>query len=83
MVYTILSIKDYQIWDVFFALAKLNEGRRSSATLTGVAPNAVRLRAGNPADCRPKPARKPLRRARGVQSNARVEKTPNDDKLLA
>ena len=34
--YTILSIKDYQIWDVFFALAKLNGGRRSSATLTGM-----------------------------------------------
>ena len=31
---TILSIKDYQIWDGFFALAKLNGGRRSSATLT-------------------------------------------------
>ena len=31
--YTILSIKDYQIWDGFFALAKLNGGRRSSATL--------------------------------------------------
>ena len=34
--YTILSIKDYQIWDGFFALAKLNGGRRSSATLTGM-----------------------------------------------
>ena len=34
--YTILRLKDYQIWDVFFALAKLNEGRRSSATLTEV-----------------------------------------------
>ena len=33
---TILSIKDYQIWDGFFALAKLNGGRRSSATLTGM-----------------------------------------------
>ena len=33
---TILRLKDYQIWDVFFALAKLNEGRRSSATLTGM-----------------------------------------------
>ena len=35
-IYTILSIKDYQIWDGFFALAKLNGGRRSSATLTGM-----------------------------------------------
>ncbi len=34
--YTIFSIKDYQIWDGFFALAKLNGGRRSSATLTGM-----------------------------------------------
>ena len=34
--YTILSIKDYQIWDGFFALAKLNGGSRSSATLTGM-----------------------------------------------
>ena len=34
--HTILSIKDYQIWDGFFALAKLNGGRRSSATLTGM-----------------------------------------------
>ena len=36
MIHTILRLKDYQIWDVFFALAKLNEGRRSSATLTEV-----------------------------------------------
>ena len=35
-IHTILSIKDYQIWDGFFALAKLNGGRRSSATLTGM-----------------------------------------------
>ena len=34
--YTILRLKDYQIWDVFFVLAKLNEGKRSSATLTGM-----------------------------------------------
>ena len=33
---TILSIKDYQILDEFFALAKLNGRRRSSATLTGM-----------------------------------------------
>ena len=25
----------YQIWDGFYAVAKLNGGRRSSATLTG------------------------------------------------
>ena len=29
-------------------MAKLNEGRRSIATLTGIAPNTVRLRASNP-----------------------------------
>ena len=27
---TILSLKDYQIWDGFFALAKLNGGGRSA-----------------------------------------------------
>ena len=34
--YTIRVLKSYQIWDGFFVLAKLNEGRRSNATLTGV-----------------------------------------------
>ena len=34
--YTNLRLKDYQIWNGFFVLAKLNEGRRSSATLTGM-----------------------------------------------
>ncbi len=33
---TIRVLKSYQIWDKFFVLAKRNEGRRSSATLTGV-----------------------------------------------
>ena len=34
--YSIRVLKSYQIWDGFFVLAKLNEGRRSSATLTGM-----------------------------------------------
>ena len=42
-----------------------------------------RLRQGNPAACRPKAARKPLRRALGVQSNARTEQTLKDDKVLS
>ena len=33
---TKLKLKMYQIWDGFCAVAKLNEGRRSSATLTGM-----------------------------------------------
>ena len=33
--YTKLKLKMYQIWDGFCAVAKLNGGRRSSATLTG------------------------------------------------
>ena len=33
---TIRVLKTYQIWDGFCALAKPNEGRRSSATLTGM-----------------------------------------------
>ena len=33
---TIEILKSYQMWDGFFALAKLIEGKRSSATLTGV-----------------------------------------------
>ena len=32
---TFRVLKSYQIWDGFFALAKLNGGSRSSATLTG------------------------------------------------
>jgi len=31
---TIRVLKSYQIWDGFFVLAKLSEGRRSNATLT-------------------------------------------------
>ena len=31
-----LAMKLRKIWDGFFVLAKLNEGRRSSATLTGM-----------------------------------------------
>ncbi len=31
-----LKLKMYQIWDGFYAVAKLNGGRRSSATLTGM-----------------------------------------------
>ena len=46
--YTKLKLKMYQIWDGFCAVAKPNGGRRSSAALTGIAPNAVRLRASNP-----------------------------------
>ena len=34
--YTKLKLKMYQIWDGFCAVAKLNGGRRSSATLTGM-----------------------------------------------
>ena len=34
--YTKLKLKMYQIWDGFYAVAKLNGGRRSSATLTGM-----------------------------------------------
>ena len=34
--YTIEILKSYQMWDVFFVLAKLIEGKRSGATLTGV-----------------------------------------------
>ena len=34
MIHTIDILKSFQMWDGFFALAKLNEGRRSSATLT-------------------------------------------------
>ena len=33
---TKLKLKMYQIWDGFCAVAKLNGGRRSSATLTGM-----------------------------------------------
>ena len=33
---TKLKLKMYQIWDGFYAVAKLNGGRRSSATLTGM-----------------------------------------------
>ena len=36
MFYTIRVLKSFQIWDGFFVLAKRNEGRRSSATLTEV-----------------------------------------------
>ena len=35
-IYTKLKLKMYQIWDGFYAVAKLNGGRRSSATLTGM-----------------------------------------------
>ena len=35
-VYTKLKLKMYQIWDGFCAVAMLNGGRRSSATLTGM-----------------------------------------------
>ena len=34
--HTKLKLKMYQIWDGFCAVAKLNGGRRSSATLTGM-----------------------------------------------
>ena len=33
---TKLKLKMYQIWDGFYAVAMLNGGRRSSATLTGM-----------------------------------------------
>ena len=36
VLYTKLKLKMYQIWDGFCAVAKLNGGRRSSATLTGM-----------------------------------------------
>ena len=35
-IYTKLKLKMYQIWDGFYAVAKLNGGKRSSATLTGM-----------------------------------------------
>ena len=34
--HTKLKLKMYQIWDGFCAVAKLNGGRRSSATWTGM-----------------------------------------------
>ena len=54
--YTILSLKDYQIWDGFFDLAKLNGGRRSIATLTGNSAERSEAKGEQSLDCHPKPA---------------------------
>ena len=47
-------LKSYQIWDVFLFRQSGMKGY-AAAALTGLALNAVRLRAGNLKDCRPKP----------------------------
>ena len=54
--YTKLKLKMYQIWDGFCAVAKLNGGRRSSATLTGNSAERSEAKGEQSLDCHPKPA---------------------------